>query len=397
MSPPKPKFLFVLSSHTSYILNGEPHPSGWFLPEFAHPFNTLEEKVDIVIASPQGGEASLDTNSITRTLAFCLAESTDDEESMEFYRTRSDLWKNTVKLEDLRGRMKEFAGIFYVGGHGPMFDLAHHEASHGIIRDLWEAGKVVSAVCHGPAALVNAKLSDGSYLVAGSKVNGFTNREEVAFGTASAMPFMLEDVLNEHAREEDGGEFVSGDMWAEKVVVGKDGRLITALLTSATAGLAAFSVPQTQVVYNDVTNIDESVQKLISATEAYQGGLLSQAPIAIDFVPTHLATRKGFYDSLLLPSTVSESDAHALVEHVNNTLAIDNPRAVDTLISKKPQIEKVGDEGIIKAGIQLLLSDHLSFSDEVLKRTPADVLPQANDVVDVITVALRKGVDAFSG
>ena len=51
----------------------------------------------------------------------------------------------------------------------------------------------------------------------------------------------------------------------------------------------------------------------------------------------------------------------------------------------------------IKAGIQLLLSDHLSFSDEVLKRTPADVLLQANEVVDVITVALRKGVDAFSG
>ncbi|KAI7538711.1 hypothetical protein KC331_g10187 [Hortaea werneckii] len=171
---------------------------------------------------------------------------------------------------------------------------------------------------------------------------------------------------------------------------------LTTLLASATAALAAFSSPQTQVVYDDVTNIDENVKRLISATEAYQGGLLSQAPIAIDFVPTHLATRKGFYDSLLLPSTVSESDAQAVVEHVNNTLAIDNPRAVDTLISKKAQIEDVGDEGIIKAGIQLLLSDHLSFSDEVLKRTPADVLPQANEVVDVITVALRKGVDAFS-
>merc|ERR1712014_319061 len=143
--------------------------------------------------------------------------------------------------------------------------------------------------------------------------------------------------------------------------------------------------------------LTKTSKKLISATEAYQGGLLSQAPIAIDFVPTHLATRKGFYDSLLLPSTVSESDAQAVVEHVNNTLAIDNPRAVETLISKQPQIEDVGDEGIIKAGIQLLLSDHLSFSDEVLKRTPADVLPQANEVVDVITVALRKGVDAFIG
>ncbi|KAI7279859.1 hypothetical protein KC345_g5104 [Hortaea werneckii] len=230
MSPTKPKFLFVLSSHTSYVLDGEPHPSGWFLPEFAHPFNTLEGKVDIVVASPQGGEAPLDSNSIT------FAE--DDEESMEFYRTRSDLWKNTVKIEDLRSSTEEFAGVFYVGGHGPMFDLAHHDASHDIIRDLWESGKVVSAVCHGPAALVNAKLSDGSYLLAGSKVNGFTNREEVAFGTASAMPFMLEDALREHAGGAYGGEFVSGEMWAEKVVVGKDGRLITGQNPASARGVA---------------------------------------------------------------------------------------------------------------------------------------------------------------
>lgn len=61
-----------------------------------------------------------------------------------------------------------------------------------------------------PAALVNVKLSDGSYLVVGSKVNGFTNSEQVAFGTASAMPFMLEDALRKHADEEVGGEFVGG-------------------------------------------------------------------------------------------------------------------------------------------------------------------------------------------
>ncbi|KAI7211321.1 hypothetical protein KC333_g7747 [Hortaea werneckii] len=95
----------------------------------------LNEKVNIVIASPQGGEAPLDTDSITYAK--------DDEESMDFYRTRSDLWKNTVKLEDLRNRTEEFAGVFYVGGYGPMFDL-RHEARHGIIRDLWEAGKIVS-------------------------------------------------------------------------------------------------------------------------------------------------------------------------------------------------------------------------------------------------------------
>lgn len=108
-----------------------------------------------------------------------------------------------------------------------MFDLACHEANHGITRDLWEAGKIVSAVCHGPAAVVNVRLSDGSYLVAGTKVNGFRNSEEVAFTTACGMPFILEGALGEHAGEEYGGEFVSGEIGAEKVVVGKDGRLIT--------------------------------------------------------------------------------------------------------------------------------------------------------------------------
>ena len=119
-----------------------------------------------------------------------------------------------------------------------MFDLGHHEASHGIIRHLWEAGKVVSAVCHGPVALVNVKLSDGGHLVAGSKVNGFTNREGVAFGTPSAMPFMLEYALGEHAEEEDGGEFVGGEMWAEKAVVEKNGRLVTGQNPASARGVA---------------------------------------------------------------------------------------------------------------------------------------------------------------
>ncbi|KAI6906323.1 hypothetical protein KC318_g4479 [Hortaea werneckii] len=210
--------------------NGESHPSAWFLPEFAHPFNTLKENVEIVIASPQGGEAMLDTNSTTYAK--------DENEFMESYRTRSDLWKNTLKLEDLRYRTKDSAGVFYAGGRGLTFNLAHHEASHGIIRDLREAVKIFSAVCHGPAAPVNAQLSDGSYLVAGSKVNGYTNREEVAFGAASAMPFMLEDALRKHADKELGGEFVGGEMWAEKVLVGKDGKLITGQNPASARGVA---------------------------------------------------------------------------------------------------------------------------------------------------------------
>lgn len=103
-----------------------------------------------------------------------------------------------------------------------MFDLATDSTSHQVIREFWEAGKVVSAVCHGPAALANVKLSDGSYLVNGSEVTGFTNSEEDAAGLSSVMPFLLETRLREH-----GGKFEKADDWAPYVVIGKEGRLIT--------------------------------------------------------------------------------------------------------------------------------------------------------------------------
>jgi putative intracellular protease/amidase len=39
-------------------------------------------------------------------------------------------------------------------------------------REVYEAGGVVGAVCHGPIALANITLSDGSFLIAGKEVTG---------------------------------------------------------------------------------------------------------------------------------------------------------------------------------------------------------------------------------
>jgi len=203
----------VLSSHASFTVKGTHRPTGWYLPEFAHPYNALSSHAEITVASPAGGEAPLDPSSIDKS----------DEESMEFLENQSALWKTTKKLDEFKGKANEFAAIFYVGGHGPMFDLATDSTSHEIIREFWESGKVVSAVCHGPAALANVKLGDGSYLVSGSKVTGFSNVEEEQVGLTEAMPFLLEDALKEH-----GGEFEkAGEPWGVKVVVGKEGRLLT--------------------------------------------------------------------------------------------------------------------------------------------------------------------------
>ena len=102
-----------------------------------------------------------------------------------------------------------------------MFDLAVDTTSHQIIREFYEANKIVSAVCHGPVALLNVKLSDGAYLIKDTPITGFTNEEEDILHASSAVPFLLETELNKIS----GGKFVKAEPWAEKVVV--SGRIIT--------------------------------------------------------------------------------------------------------------------------------------------------------------------------
>lgn len=193
-------------------------------PEFAHPYNALKDVADIVVASPAGGEAPLDPSSVEMFKS--------DDAAVEFHKNQSHLWKNTTKLSEFASQVGDFSAIFYVGGHGPMFDLANDATSQGLIRDFWEQGKVVSAVCHGPIALANVKLSDGSYLVNGSPVTGFTNAEEDQAELTAAMPFLLEDVLKKN-----GGQFENAEPWGAKVVLGKEGRLLTGQNPASGAGL----------------------------------------------------------------------------------------------------------------------------------------------------------------
>lgn len=105
-----------------------------------------------------------------------------------------------------------------------MFDLATDEASHKLIREFYENKKIVSAVCHGPAALANVKLSDGSFLVSGNTVTGLSNEEEEILQFTKLMPFLLEDQLREN-----GGHYkkASAPFTGNVVESGKEDRLIT--------------------------------------------------------------------------------------------------------------------------------------------------------------------------
>ena len=183
--------------------------TGWYLPEAAHPHTVFTEAgFELTYASIKGGEAPVDLGSIDATK--------DDEECVKFL--ESGVHKSTVALSTCNAA--DYDAVFYVGGFGTMWDFPDSPDVHKVTADMWTKGGVVGAVCHGPCALVNVKLEDGSYLVAGKKVAAFTNEEEDAVSRRDKVPFTCEDKFKEI-----GAEFVDGGAWACNVVV--DGKLVT--------------------------------------------------------------------------------------------------------------------------------------------------------------------------
>jgi putative intracellular protease/amidase len=124
-----------------------------------------------------------------------------------------------------------YRAVFYAGGHGTMWDLPDDAGLARIATAIFEAGGVVSAVCHGPVGLVNVKLSDGSYLIAGKEVAAFTNDEERAMKLAEVVPFLLVDKLVER-----GARHRAAADWKPLTVV--DGRLVTGQNPASAVGVA---------------------------------------------------------------------------------------------------------------------------------------------------------------
>jgi len=204
------KLLFIMTN-TAII---EPdHPTGAYLPEFAHPYNILSEQHEIVFASPKGGLTPIDPGS--------LQLFKDDTECNAFLANSVAMSaiNNTLRLDQVKA--SDFDLIFFPGGHGPMFDLTDNPEAQRLTKDVYEAGGIVSAVCHGVCGLVNVKLHDGSLLIKGRKITGFSNAEEDAVDMTKKMPFLLETRIKEQ-----GGLYEKAkEDWGVKVVV--DGRLVT--------------------------------------------------------------------------------------------------------------------------------------------------------------------------
>ncbi|MGP4082197.1 type 1 glutamine amidotransferase domain-containing protein [Pseudalkalibacillus sp. R45] len=181
--------------------------TGLWLEEFAVPYNLFKNQgYDITVKSPKGGQIPLDPNSIP------------EEEKQEFAEAKDKLTQ-TDKLSE-SDLNEDYHGVFLPGGHGTMFDFPDNELMQKIIGQMADESKVIGAVCHGPSGLVNVTYQDGTPLVKGKKVNGFTDEEEKEMQLVEEMPFLLETTLREK-----GGEFVRGDKWNDFSV--RDGNLVT--------------------------------------------------------------------------------------------------------------------------------------------------------------------------
>jgi putative intracellular protease/amidase len=128
--------------------------------------------------------------------------------------------ENTIALEDISP--DDYEAVYFVGGKGTMFDFPDNPYVQNIAKTMYQDNKVVSAVCHGPSALVNVRLDNGDMLLSNKKVSGFTNDEELFLipDAKKIFPFLLEDKLIEQ-----GAKFQAGTTYLEKVT--QDGKLIT--------------------------------------------------------------------------------------------------------------------------------------------------------------------------
>ena len=174
----------VLIVTTSCNMLAPDHPTGLWLEEFAVPFTAFSKAgASIRVVSPKGGAVPIDPKT---------APTEKDREK----------WPAALQALTSTGRLAEvaadrFDAVFIPGGHGPMVDLVNDQKLQWLLAAFDRDGKMVAAVCHGPAALLNVRNAAGEPLVKGRKVTGFTNVEERLVMLHSVVPFLLEDALKE--------------------------------------------------------------------------------------------------------------------------------------------------------------------------------------------------------
>jgi putative intracellular protease/amidase len=210
--------LIVLTSHDT--LGDTGRSTGYFLPELAHPWRVFERagyRVELV--STRGGRPPQYGEDPADPLLRAFEEDPEIQAALAATPTPD-------RIDPSR-----YDAVLYAGGHGTMWDFPDEPGLQRIARAVYEAGGVVAAVCHGPAGLLELRLSDGSLLIDGRTVAGFTDEEEAAVGLTAVVPFSLQESL-----ERRGAKHLRVDAFQPHVVV--DGRLVTGQNPASAAGTA---------------------------------------------------------------------------------------------------------------------------------------------------------------
>jgi putative intracellular protease/amidase len=199
---------YVLVVATNAAVIGPHHrPTGFFFPEIAHPSRVLDRHgIAVEYASPLGGKPPED------------GFDGDDTEQTAFLDSKAyRRLSRSRKLSEVD--VLDYDAVFIPGGLGPMVDITGNPEVQDTVLRAWNAGLIVSAVCHGPSAFLGVTLDDGTPLVQGRKLTSFSSAEEGPYA-GEDVPFDLEQALRA-----EGARYESTDPWQPKLVV--DGRLIT--------------------------------------------------------------------------------------------------------------------------------------------------------------------------
>lgn len=204
------KILMVLTSHDKLGDTGK--KTGFWVEEFAAPYYVLADAgAEITIASPKGGQPPIDPVSTAEDAQTDATKRFDKDEELQ------KKLSMTKKLDDVNA--SDFDGVFYPGGHGPLWDLANDLKSISLIETFNQQMKPMAFVCHAPGVLANVE-DHKNPLVRGKDVTGFANSEEDAVGLTNVVPFLVEDKMYQL-----GANYSKGADWSSYVKV--DGKLIT--------------------------------------------------------------------------------------------------------------------------------------------------------------------------
>ncbi|VVP67105.1 Molecular chaperone Hsp31 and glyoxalase 3 [Pseudomonas fluorescens] len=178
------KMLVVLTSFPKYP--NLARATGLWLGEAVHFVRKVQDagyQVDYV--SPKGGYTPIDPHSLAMA----------DEGDWQWYQDKAFMNRLGATLKPDQVNPADYSVIYYAGGHGVVWDFPDNEALQALSRSIYESGGIVSSVCHGAVGLLNIKLSDGSLLIEGKEVTGFSNNEEKIAELDQYVPYLTEDEM----------------------------------------------------------------------------------------------------------------------------------------------------------------------------------------------------------